>query len=83
MKRISLDTAESPVKDLVRSLSQQQDGVILELEGTLVVTRPLLSEPIDEDLLREAIRARRDESRKLNRDWSAVDREVWERESEA
>ena len=37
---------------------------------------------IDREKLREAIIARRDDSRRLNEDWEQSDREVWESSSD-
>ncbi len=68
VKHISLDSAADSVKQFVRELQSQAGEAVLELEG-----KPLLRvravRAVDPDRLREAIIARRDESRELNQAW--------------
>ena len=80
MKRISLDREDERVKKFVRSLPVDSGGSILELEGQpLVKVVPVADEPVDKAKLKAAILKRRDESRRLNKEWDAVDREMWDR----
>lgn len=78
MKHIKLDSKDDKIKKFVRSLSKNSNGSILELEGEPVLkVLPVDEEPIDRKKLQAAIRRRRDRSRELNKDWEAVDREMW------
>ena len=80
MKRIKLDRKDDKIKKFVRSLSKNSSGSILELEGKLVLkVLPVSHEPIDRKKLKAAIRRRRDQSRELNKDWEAVDQEMWKK----
>jgi hypothetical protein len=78
MKHIKLDRKDDNIKKFVRSLSKNSTGSILELDGEIVLTvLPVNEEPIAPKKLKAAIRRRRDQSRELNKDWEAVDREMW------
>ena len=80
MKRIDLDRESEPVKAFVRQLPFERGGAILELAGKPVCrVLPVDELPFDERKLRAAIRKRRSESRKLNREWESADHEVWNR----
>lgn len=80
MKRVSLDRESEPVKQFIRSLARASDGSILELDGEPVVkVLPIRKKPIDRAKLKAAILRRREESRRLNQEWEAVDREVWDK----
>jgi hypothetical protein len=80
MKRINLDHQSQQVKDFIRSLSTEPHGSILEMDGESVVTvLPMNRDTVDRAKLRAAILKRRDESRRLNKDWEATDREVWDK----
>jgi len=80
MKHISLDREDERVKRFVRSLSVDSDGFILELEGEPVLkVLPVADEPVDKAKVTAAILKRRNESRRLNNEWEAVDREMWDR----
>ena len=84
MKHIKLDSKDDKIKKFVRSLSKNSNGSILELEGEPVLkVLPVGEEPIDRKKLQAAIRRRRDRSRELNKDWEAVDREMWNKIPEA
>jgi hypothetical protein len=78
MRRINLDGESQQVKDFIRELATGGGGSILELNGDSVVTvLPIRKEAVDRAKLKAAILKRRDESRRLNADWEAADREVW------
>ncbi len=80
MKQINLDHENDEIKRFIRSLSDHADGTILKLGGEAVVkVVPVTRKELDRSKLKAAILRRRDESRKLNREWEAVDREMWER----
>jgi len=84
MKHIKLDSKDDKIKKFVRSLSKNSNASILELEGEPVLkVLPVGEEPIDRKKLQAAIRRRRDRSRELNKDWEAVDREMWNKIPEA
>ena len=42
----------------------------------------LVSAPADEEKLRQAIRNRRDESRRLNQEWAEADQAVWNQQDD-
>ena len=78
MKHIKLDRKDDNIKKFVRSLSKNSTGSILELDGEIVLkVLPVNEKPIDPKKMKAAIRRRRDQSRELNKDWEAVDREMW------
>jgi hypothetical protein len=80
MKHVPLDKKGKQIKDFVRELSSDGNGCILELDGiSLVQVTPIKKIRGDKAKLKKAILARRDESRKLNEDWQAVDLEMWEK----
>jgi hypothetical protein len=80
VKHINLDREDERIKRFVRSLPIDPDGSVLEINGEPVVrVLPVVDEPVDDKMLREAIRNRRTASRMLNKEWEAVDRETWER----
>ena len=80
MKRINIDREDNQIKDFIRSLSINLNGAVLELEGEpLVKVLPIAKKPLDRAKLKAAILKRRDESRKLNEEWQAVDCEMWEK----
>ncbi len=80
MKHIRIDRKDDKIKKFVGSLSKNSNGSILELEGELVLkVLPVTERPMDRKKLSSAIRRRRDQSRQLNKDWEAVDREMWNR----
>ncbi len=80
MKHISLDRENEQIKKFICALSVEAEGSILELGGKPVVTvLPATKRPVDRAKLKAAILRRRDESRRLNEDWQAVDREMWDR----
>ena len=80
MKRVALDRKDKKIKEFIQSLSGNADGSILELAGKPVVrVLPLAEKRVDKIRLTAAIVKRRQQSRELNRDWEAVDREMWER----
>lgn len=81
MRYIKLDDESALIKQFVLSLPKDPDGSILELQGEAVlrVLPPTVQKPAeDRSKLEAAILRRRDESRRLNEDWEAADREVWE-----
>lgn len=83
MRHIKLDDESAQVKQFVLSLSMDPDGSMLELQGEAVlrVLPPTQQKPFVGDAqLEAAILRRRDESRRLNQDWEATDREVWDSE---
>ncbi len=80
MKHIKLDRKDEKIKKFIRSLSKNSTPLILELEGEAVLkVVSVKEEPIDRNKLRAAIRRRREESRRINREWEAVDREMWDK----
>ena len=81
VRHINLDTQNQQVKQFVLSLSVDRDGAILELKGEPVLrVLPVIEEEqaVDNAKLKAAILNRRGESRRLNDDWQAADRDVWE-----
>ena len=80
MKHISLDREDDRIKEFVRSLPVEPDGSLLELRGKAVLrVLPATPETVDRAKLRAAILKRRDESRRLDAQWQAVDAEMWSR----
>ncbi|MBI3465488.1 MAG: hypothetical protein HY000_20900 [Planctomycetes bacterium] len=83
MKHISLDCEDERIQRCVRSLPVDPDGSVLELQGEpLVRVLPVTSDDIDAAKLKSAIIQRRRESRELNAEWEALDREVWDTDSD-
>ena len=79
MKTINLDKQTKRIKEFVRTLPVDPDGSVLRLGGEPVLkVFPPRSRRVNKAKLRAAILSRRDESRRLNEDWIAVDREVWD-----
>jgi hypothetical protein len=79
MNVVSLDQASKAVQQFFRSLPLERDGCILEMNGKpLLRVVPITEVSGDRSKLKAAILARRDESRKSNADWQAVDREMWQ-----
>lgn len=86
MRHIKLDKENAQIKQFVLSLPVDPDGSVLELKGEPVLrVLPVRDKEqrVDEARLKAAILRRRDESRRLNDEWSAVDREVWEQSQES
>jgi hypothetical protein len=84
MKRIKLDRKGDEIKAFIRSLSGTTAGAILELDGKPVLkVLPIGAEPVNQAELKAALERRRDESRKLNQEWEAADRELWKRLEDA
>ena len=80
MRTVSLDQASKEVMEFFRSLPIERDGCILEMDGKpLLRVVPITEVSVDRGKLKAAILARRDESRKLNEEWQAVDREMWKK----
>ena len=80
MKRVSLDREGEQVKKFIRSLARASDGTILELDGEPIVrVFPVTKQSVDRVKLKAAILRRREESRRLNKEWEAVDREMWDK----
>jgi hypothetical protein len=78
VKHISIDSQPTPVVDFVLSLEPGVESV-LELGGKeLLRVSPIAT--VDRERLKQAILARRDESRALNAEWEHADRETWESE---
>ena len=85
MRHINLDKENSQIRRFLSSLPVDPDGSVLELAGKpLLRVFPIVEQEqaIDEAKLKEAILRRRDESRRLNNDWAAVDAEVWDRSAD-
>lgn len=83
MRHIKLDDESAQIKQFVLSLPMDPDGSLLELQGEAVlrVLPPMEQKPfVDHAKLEAAILRRRDESRRLNEDWEAADRDVWDSE---
>ena len=81
MRHIKLDRETPQIKHFVLSLPVEADGSILELKGEPVLrVMPVIEQEqaVDKAKLKAAILRRRNESRRLNDEWEAVDREVWE-----
>ncbi|MSR57974.1 MAG: hypothetical protein EXS05_09900 [Planctomycetaceae bacterium] len=81
VRHIKLDRQTAQVKQFVLSLPVDPDGSILELRGEPVFrVLPVIEreQAVDKAKLKAAILRRRDESRRLNDEWGAADREVWE-----
>ena len=80
MNHVDLSCASEQVQQFIRSLPLERDGCILVVDGKpLLKVVPLTEVVVDRAKLKAAIRRRRDESRKLNEEWEAVDREMWEK----
>jgi len=80
VKHIDLDAQDEHVKQFVLSLQLDDDGSVLEVGGKPVArVFPAAGGQPDREKLKAAILARRDESRALNAEWEAADREVWDR----
>jgi len=78
MKHIDLDRQEPAIRDFVRSLQTSPEGSVLEIGGKAVAqVLPLVNKRADRARLKAAILKRRAASRRLNRDWQAVDAESW------
>jgi hypothetical protein len=77
MKHIDLDKQDERVKQFVLSAQFDPDGFLLEVKGEPVAR--LVPVTVDREKLKEAILARRDESRALNEEWEHADRDVWEK----
>lgn len=77
MKHVDLEQQDDRVKQFVLSAQLEPDGLVLEVKGEPVAR--LLPVGVDRERLKEAILARRDESRALNEEWQDADREVWEK----
>ena len=85
VRHISLDNENAQIKRFVLSLPVDADGSILELKGEPVLrVLPVNGqEPaVDKAKLKAAILRRRDESRRLNDEWSEADLNVWDRSAE-
>jgi len=81
MRHIKLDRETVQVKRFVLSLPVEPDGSILELKGEPVLrVMPVIEQEqaVDKAKLKAAILRRRNESRRLNEEWEAADREVWD-----
>ncbi len=81
VKHIDLDTEDKRVQQFVLSLDLDAEGSVLELHGKPVLrVLPIVAGGVsyDRDKLKAAILARRDESRRLNDDWSHADKDTWE-----
>ena len=81
VRHIKLDKQTAQVKRFVLSLPVDPDGSILELKGEPVLrVLPVIEseQAVDKAKLKAAILSRRDESRRLNDEWGAADREVWD-----
>lgn len=76
MRHIDLDAQDEQVKQFVLSAQLDPEGFLLEVRGEPVAR--LLPIGVDRERVKEAILARRDESRALNEEWRDADREVWE-----
>ncbi len=84
MKHLRLDRKAKLIKNFVRALSANSEGYILELNGKPVLkVFPVAEGQLDKGKLKAAILKRRDESRELNKEWAAVDWEMWEKIPEA
>ncbi len=84
VRHIKLDRQTAQVKQFVLSLSIDPEGSILELKGEPVLrVLPVVEQvqAVDKAKLKAAILRRRDESRSLNDEWQAVDREAWQHQS--
>jgi hypothetical protein len=80
MKHINLDKVKEEIRAFIQSLSKNSAGSILELGGKpFLKVLPVTDEAIDPTKVKEAIRNRRDESRALNKEWEAVDQEMWDK----
>ena len=84
VRHIKLDRQTAQVKQFVLSLSIDPEGSILELKGEPVLrVLPVVEQvqAVDKAKLKAAILRRRDESRSLNDEWQAVDRDAWQHQS--
>jgi hypothetical protein len=79
VKHIRIDEQPPEVVEFILSLDVGQE-TILELAGRNVL-RVSPVPAVDRERLKQAILARRDESRVLNADWQDADRDVWDHES--
>lgn len=78
VKHIDLDKQENHVKQFVLSAHLEPDGFLLEVSGEPMARLLPVAAP-DREKLKQAILARRDESRALNEEWEHADREVWDK----
>ena len=77
VKHIDLDAEAEQVKEFVLSLQLGPAGSLLEVDGKPVARVLPVNHASDQDKVKAAILARRDESRRLNADWEHVDDEAW------
>lgn len=85
VRHIKLDKESAQIQRFVLSLPVDPAGSILELNGDPVLrVLPITAEEesVDKAKLSAAIRRRRDESRRLNDEWAAVDRDAWNRSAD-
>ncbi len=80
MKRVNVDKQNEGIREFIHSLPVEKEGCILIVNGKpLLQVVPVTNISVDKRKLKKAILARREESRRLNRDWEAVDAEGWDR----
>ena len=85
MKQVNVDCQSKEIQDFIGNLPvTQREGCLLIIHG-----KPLMKVvantdiPVDDGKLVKAIRARRDESRKLLKDWDDANRERWAKIAES
>lgn len=78
MKRVNVDKQNECIREFIHSLPVEKEGCVLIVNGKpLLKVVPITEVSVNKEKLRKAILARRDESRRLNRDWEVVDEEIW------
>jgi hypothetical protein len=78
--RVNINKQADVIQAFIRSLPVDREGCVLELDGKpLLRVVPITDAPVSSAKLKAAILSRRDESRRLNKEWEAVDREMWEK----
>jgi hypothetical protein len=83
LKRVNIDNQSQDVQALIHSLPISREGCVLVIHGKpLFKVIPNPEVELDRVELREAIIARRDESRRLNQEWEAADMELWQKVEE-
>jgi hypothetical protein len=81
LKRVNIDRQSKEIQDFIRNLPvTHKEGCLLIINGKPLIKVVANTDiPVDRKKLVAAIRARRDASRRLNQEWEAADRELWQK----
>jgi hypothetical protein len=80
MKHLEINQQPEAVRNFVLALGTSSEDLILDVNGVPFVRLAHIEQKqIDENLLANAIMARRDESRQVNAEWEHLDLECWEK----